>query len=133
MTSFISATLLPGGSEILLLYGLQQGYSPYLLCAVAGSGNILGSIVTYMLGFFGCVYVYQRVLRMSTESLQRAQEFFDQYGLWALLLAWLPIVGDPICLLSGILRYRFAMFVLLVGIGKLTRYGLLCWGSTSFA
>lgn len=133
MASFLSATLLPGGSEALLLYALSQGYSPYLLCLVAGSGNVLGSIVTYFIGFVGCLYGFRRFLGMKEEVLTKAQTFFDQYGAWTLLLAWLPIIGDPICLLAGILRYRFSYFVILVALGKFSRYALLCFGASVFA
>ncbi|MDQ6961398.1 MAG: YqaA family protein [Mariprofundaceae bacterium] len=133
IASFVASTLLPGGSEALLLYGLDQGYSAWLLCLVAGTGNVLGSIVTYLIGSMGCLYVYRRYLGIKEKWLTRAQVYFDKYGAWTLLFAWLPIIGDPICLLAGMLRYPFFIFVLLIAIGKYSRYALLCWGATSFA
>ena len=133
MASFIASTLLPGGSEALLVYALTQGYSASTLCLIAGSGNVLGSVLTYLIGSVSGLYIYRRFLSVKEPLMQCAQGYFDRYGAFTLLFAWLPIVGDPICLLAGILRYPFFLFVLQIAIGKFSRYALLCWGVASFA
>ena len=124
-SALISSTLLPGGSEALLLYRLNEGGSASLLVLIATLGNVLGSLITYAMGRLGNSAVHQRWLRISEAQTERAERCFARYGRPALLLAWLPIVGDPICLAAGLLRCHLVVFLLLVTAGKLARYTLL--------
>lgn len=126
-SAFLSATLLPGSSEALLLYRLSEGEPALGLVLSAAAGNLLGSIVTYLMGWGGNVLLHRRWLGVSESNLQRAERWFARWGLPSLLLAWLPIVGDPLCFLAGVLRVSPVWFVLLVGIGKLARYAALAW------
>ena len=126
-SALISATLFPGGSEALLLYRLNEGGSAVLLVLTATLGNVLGSLITYGMGRLGNEAVHKRWLRMSEAQLQRAERWFGGYGRPALLLAWLPVVGDPLCLVAGLLRCGLPSFLLLVTLGKLARYAVLAW------
>lgn len=126
-SAFLSATLLPGSSEALLLLRLHEGAEPIGLVLYATAGNLLGSLLTYLMGRGGNVLLHRRWLRIDEVSLQRAERWFARWGLPTLLLAWLPVVGDPLCLLAGILRVRTAWFVVLVGLGKFARYAVLAW------
>lgn len=126
-SALISATLFPGGSEALLLYLIEQGGDPWHLVAIATVGNVLGSVITYGMGRFGNEALHRRWLRVQPQQLAQAEHWFGRYGRPSLLLAWLPIVGDPLCLMAGLLRCPFVGFLLLVGIGKLARYALLAW------
>ena len=127
VSAFLSATLLPGSSEALLLLRLAEGGTPTSLVLVATAGNLLGSLVTYATGRGGNLLLHRRWLRIDEVDLARAEKWFSRWGLPTLLLAWLPVIGDPLCLLAGLLRVRIAWFILLVGLGKLGRYAALAW------
>ena len=126
-SAFLSATLLPGSSEALLLLKLTEGQPWVPLVLVATAGNLLGSLLTYGMGLAGNKALHSRWLRIDGHEVSRAEAWFRRWGLPSLLLAWLPVVGDPLCLVAGLLRVRFVPFVVLVGTGKLARYGFLAW------
>ncbi len=111
-SSFLAATLLPGGSEIVLAGVLQvypQQYWPAL--AVATLGNTLGGMSSYLLGRI----IPQRAQLKGLQSVQR-------YGSPALLAAWVPIIGDPLCVAAGWLRLNPWLSALFMAIGKFARY-----------
>jgi len=124
-SALVSATLFPGGSEALLLYRVHEGADELNLLLVATAGNVLGSIITYGMGWFGSAALHKKWLRMDEEKVARAEVWFGQYGQLSLLFAWLPVVGDPLCLVAGLLKSPFVWFVLLVTLGKCGRYALL--------
>jgi membrane protein YqaA with SNARE-associated domain len=126
-SSLISSTLFPGGSEALLLYRLNEGADAYALVFIATLGNVLGSLITYGMGRLGNEAVHKKWLRMSEVQVERAERWFGKYGRPSLLFAWLPVVGDPLCLVAGLLRCNLISFLILVTIGKLARYTLLAW------
>lgn len=126
-SALISSTLLPGGSEILLLYRLNEGADAYLLVIIATVGNVLGSLITYSMGRLGNEVVHKKWLRISETQIERSERWFGQYGRPSLLLAWLPVVGDPLCLVAGLLRCELISFLILVSVGKLARYTVLVW------
>lgn len=126
-SALISATLFPGGSEALLLYRLHEGGHALPLLLVATTGNVLGSLVTYAMGMLGNEALHRRWLRIPEESVTRAERCFERFGRPALLFAWLPVVGDPLCLVAGLLRCHLAVFLVLVSLGKLARYAFLAW------
>ncbi len=130
--SFLAATLLPLGSEALLLYDIAQGYSVVLLWVVATLGNTLGSVVNYWLGLKGEAYLEKKG-HLSAQKMQKANAFFATYGGWALLLSWVPVVGDPLTFIAGVLRYRFGYFVLIVCAAKGTRYAILAFMAIHYA
>lgn len=123
--SFLAATLIPLGSEWLLLALIVQGMEPVPVVAVATAGNFLGACTTYAFGFWGSDFMMQKILRIQAKEQERAEQFFTKYGSWILLFAWLPVVGDPLCLVAGSLRLDFLRFSCLVGIGKLARYAFI--------
>lgn len=120
--AFLAATILPLSSEVVLSALLLSGLSPVALVVVATAGNVLGSLLNYGLGYWGSKEVVKRWLRISEEEFVRAEQRFVKYGLFSLLFAWVPIIGDPITVVAGVLRIRFAWFVVLVTAGKLARY-----------
>lgn len=123
--SFTAATLLPLGSEWLLAALLLKGGDPLLLVATATLGNLLGAVSTWLVGRYGGEFLIRRCLRIDAETQGRAEVRYGRYGIWSLLLAWVPLIGDPLCLIAGIFRVRLALFIPLVGAGKLGRYLLL--------
>lgn len=130
--SFLAATLLPLGSEALLLYDISQNYSLLLLWSVATVGNTLGSMVNYWLGLKGETYLEEKG-HLSAQKMQKARNFFNQFGGWALLLSWVPIIGDPLTFIAGVLRYNFKRFALIVAVAKGTRYAVIIFLASSLS
>ena len=121
LTAFISATLFPLGSEAVLLYDLTINLNVYLLFFVATFGNSLGSVVNYWLGFKGEEYLVEKKV-LDEKKILKAQKYFDKYGGYSLLLSWVPIIGDPITFIAGVVKYNFKKFLILVIIAKGGRY-----------
>ena len=121
ITALISATLFPLGSEALLIYDITQGHNIYLLLFFATFGNSLGSIVNYFLGLKGEEYLINKKL-LNEKYILKAKIYFDKYGTWSILFSWLPIIGDPITFVAGILKYDFKKFLILVVVAKFSRY-----------
>ena len=121
ITAFISATLFPLGSEALLIYDINLGHNIYLLLFFATFGNSLGSVVNYFLGLKGEEYLINKKL-LNEKYILKAKTYFDKYGFWSILFSWLPIIGDPITFVAGILKYDFRKFLILVIIAKFSRY-----------
>lgn len=123
LASFLAATLLPGSSEALLSGLLVQGYGePLLLVAAASFGNVTGSLANWLCGRFLARFMGRRWFPVSEKAYGQATSWFERYGIWTLLFAWVPIVGDPLTVVAGALRTPLLPFVLLVGIGKVVRY-----------
>ena len=120
-TAFISATLFPLGSEALLIYDISQGHNIYLLLIFATLGNSLGSVVNYFLGLKGEEYLINKKL-LNEKYIIKAKTYFDKYGAWSILLSWLPIIGDSITFVAGVLKYDFKKFLILVVVAKFSRY-----------
>ncbi|OZS44124.1 hypothetical protein ASV53_09845 [Photobacterium sanguinicancri] len=119
-TGFLSATLLPGGSEANLVATLKLGDNAvWLVVAVATLGNTLGGMTNYWLG---------RLLPDKTSDEKqghRALLWLKKYGYWSLFFSWLPIIGDPLCLAAGWLRMNHWLSFLIIMIGKALRYTVL--------
>ena len=131
-SALIAATLFPLSSEALLSTLLYQDYSPLLLWLVATTGNTLGSCINWYLGKW-CLHLQDKKwFPISAQQLNRAQTRFQKYGLVSLLFAWVPIIGDPLTLLAGVMRVQFWRFLVLVAIGKGLRYGVVIWVALRF-
>ncbi len=122
LLSLLAATLLPMGSEWLLVTLILQGFPATQVVAVATLGNVLGAFVTYGIGIWGSGFIMEKLLRVDEKQSAWAMELYQRYGTVSLLFAWLPIIGDPLCLAAGILRLQPLLFLVLVFIGKLARY-----------
>jgi membrane protein YqaA with SNARE-associated domain len=124
--SLIAATILPAQSEAGLVALILSGqYSTLLLVAVASVGNILGSLVNWLLGIGIERFRHRRWFPVGEVALNRAQRWYRRYGKWSLLASWLPIVGDPITVVAGVMREPLPVFLLLVTIAKTARYAVL--------
>ncbi|MDY0052101.1 MAG: YqaA family protein [Aliarcobacter sp.] len=120
-SALISATLFPLGSEALLIYDIKEGYNLYLMITVATIGNTLGSVINYFLGLKGEEYLISKNF-LKEKYIIKSKYYFDKYGSISLLFSWLPIIGDPITFVAGILKYDLKKFIVLVVIAKLSRY-----------
>lgn len=125
--SLIAASPVPMGSEWLLAIMLIKQHDPSLSVAVATLGNTLGACLTWAIGLYGGPFLIRRVLRIDAASETKALQIYQRYGVWSLLFSWTPVIGDPLCLIGGILRVDLSRFILLVSIGKLARYAFVAW------
>ena len=124
-TAFLAATLLPAYSEILFAGLISAGYDPLALWLWATAGNSLGSAVNWGLGRYLLHFQDRRWFPFKENSLAAAQRWFQKFGVWSLLMAWLPIGGDALTFIAGVMRVPFIIFFVLTAIGKATRYALL--------
>ena len=125
-SAFIAATILPLQSEAVLVTLLVAGAHPvFVLIIVATVGNVLGSVVNWCLGRFLLRFKEKPWFPTSKGQLERAQNWYRRYGRWSLLGSWLPVVGDPLTVVAGVMREPLVPFLVLVTIAKGTRYLVL--------
>lgn len=122
--AFLAATLLPGGSEVLLIALLQHNSEPWLaLLVVASIGNTLGALTSYYLGRIG--RFAKSPADFENKYYQRSLRWFERFGVWTLLLSWLPLIGDLLCLMAGWLKLPVISSTIMIFIGKTVRYSLI--------
>lgn len=128
LSAFGAATLLPLQSEAVLVALLLGGQYPvWSLLLVASLGNVLGSLVNWMLGRGIERWHDRRWFPISAQTLEKAQARYRRFGSWSLLLSWAPVIGDPLTLIAGVMREPLWRFLLLVTLAKVGRYALLAW------
>lgn len=121
--AFAAATILPMQSEAALAALLMNGSFPTaMLIAVASLGNVLGSVVNWIIGRGVEQFRDRRWFPVNAAKLERATKWYSRYGRWSLLLSWMPIVGDPLTVVAGALREPLWSFVAIVAVAKVTRY-----------
>ncbi len=127
-SALIAATVFPAQSEMVLLYLVQQAAHPvWALVVVASIGNVLGSVINYALGYSVHRFKDRRWFLASPKQMDRAQTFYAKWGRYSLLASWVPIIGDPITVVAGVLHDRFLVFLILVAIAKSGRYVVLAY------
>ncbi|MCF6253203.1 MAG: DedA family protein [Thiomicrorhabdus sp.] len=127
VSAFLAATILPLSSEIILVALLLSEVSPVTLVVVATIGNVLGSVVNYVIGFWGGTFLQRKVLKVSETDFEKSEQRFRKLGTLSLLFAWVPIIGDPLTLVAGVLRVNFILFLVLVTLGKFGRYWVVAY------
>ncbi|MBP6724431.1 MAG: DedA family protein [Halioglobus sp.] len=125
LVAFLAASLLPAYSELLFVDLLASGHDPLTLWLWASAGNTLGSALNWGLGRYLLHFQDRRWFPFKSDSLGRAQRWFQRFGVWSLLLAWMPVGGDALTFIAGVMRVRFSLFITLTAIGKATRYAIL--------
>lgn len=123
--SFLAATLIPFYSEVALVGLLATGHDPWMLWLFASAGNTLGAVVNWLLGRYLLHFEYKRWFPFKISQLHRYQRWYQRFGVWSLLLSWLPAGGDALTFIAGIMRVRLWIFLILVGLGKGLRYALI--------
>jgi membrane protein YqaA with SNARE-associated domain len=123
IASFVAATLLPGGSELVLVAVIQKHPDAvWPAVGIATAGNTLGGMTSYLVG------------RLIPNRVQhKAIIYLHKYGYGSLLFSWAPLLGDALCVAAGWLRFNPWISMLLIGIGKLARYVLVAGGWSWFA
>ena len=124
-SAFLAATVVPFASEITLVAALAAGGAVHWLLAVATLGNTLGALVNWALGRLMERFRDRRWFPVDAKQLERAQAWFRRYGVWSLLLAWAPLIGEPLTVIAGAMRVHVVPFLVLVAAGKAGRYAVL--------
>ncbi|MEM6712961.1 MAG: YqaA family protein [Pseudomonadota bacterium] len=123
VSAFLAATVFPAQSELILIGFLTAGdHSVLGMLTVASIGNVLGSVVNYYLGLGIQTFRDKPWFPGNEERLAQGRRFYQRYGRWSLLLAWTPIIGDPLTVIAGVMREPLWSFLILVTISKVTRY-----------
>ncbi len=130
LSSFLAATVIPFSSEALLLWLVQQKLNVTVLLITASVGNIGGSMLNYYLGYKGRRHLLRKWLRLDDATIEKAEKRYTTWGVWSLLLAWVPVIGDPLTVAAGLFRTPFVIFMVLVSLSKTGRYIFLVytWG-----
>ncbi|MGJ8689198.1 MAG: YqaA family protein [Gammaproteobacteria bacterium] len=126
-SALIAATILPFYSEAFLYWVLQESPSMIIPLLIATTGNVLGACINWWLGREILRFKDRRWFYFNDTQIARAQQGFQRYGKWTLLLSWFPIIGDPLTLIAGMMKVRFRVFLLLVTLGKASRYLVIAW------
>jgi membrane protein YqaA with SNARE-associated domain len=123
ISAFLAATILPFSSEVAFVAALKSGMPFSHAMVAASSGNVLAIIVNYYLGYF----LYEATKRKLFHSKvgKKAFLFGHRCGYYALLLSWLPVVGDPLTIVAGLVRLKFVWFVIIAGSLRVVRYWFL--------
>lgn len=133
LAAFLAATLVPAQSEAALVGLLLSGnHSDWVLVATATVGNVLGSVVNWILGRYLTRYSDRRWFPVSKEKLAKASGWYRRWGYWSLLGSWLPILGDPLTLAAGAMKEPLWRFMLIVTLAKAGRYVALVVATTGF-
>lgn len=118
----LSATVIPFSSEALLAGALLLDYPTWLVILVASLGNTAGGMISFALGWF-CKWSWiEKCLKVKEESLEKARQKVEKYGVIAALFTWLPFVGDAIAIAMGLMRIRPFWTAVLMFVGKAARY-----------
>lgn len=122
LASFLASTVLPFGSEALLILLIKEGLDPTSVVIVASVGNYCGACTTYYIGLVGRRDVIEKYLSIPQQHLDKAGKWFTKYGTYSLLFTWLPLIGDAITAMGGIMKLDFKIFSFFVFLGKFLRY-----------
>lgn len=126
-SSLLAATILPFSSEVVLVGALLKGYSPWLLWLFAAAGNTFGSLINWIIGRYISHLRHRKWFPFKENNIEKAEDWFNRFGMWSLLFAWLPVAGDALTFIAGILRVKMIPFVILVAIGKGARYAVIVY------
>ncbi|MCE8423635.1 MAG: DedA family protein [Candidatus Methanoperedens sp.] len=121
LASFFASTILPFGSEGLVLLLIYEKFNFWVVVLVASSGNFLGACTSYYIGWKGRNFV-EKYLKIDPKDIEKADKYFSRYGSFLLLFTWLPLIGDVFTVVGGLLRLKFWIFSVFVFTGKFLRY-----------
>ena len=123
MSAFIAATIFPAGSEVILAtLNIAGDHDKFLLLTIATAGNVLGALVNWFIGYYLIKFKDKKWFPLKKKQLTKYSNIYQKWGIWSLLFAWMPIIGDPLTVIAGIFRTNIWLFLLLVTIGKASRY-----------
>ncbi|MBP3762465.1 MAG: DedA family protein [Bacteroidales bacterium] len=122
LVCLLSATIVPFSSEAIVAGALALGYAPWAIVVVASLGNTAGGMISFYMGWL-CKWEWlERWFKVKRGKIERFRSHIEKYGVWAALLTWLPIVGDPLAIAMGFMRLNPLWTCLIMLIGKALRY-----------
>ena len=122
LACLLSATILPFSSEAIVAGAMALGYERLLIVLVATLGNTAGGMISFYMGWL-CKWEWlEKYFKIKREKLERFRSHIEKYGVWAALLTWLPIVGDPLAIAMGFMRLNPWWTMLIMFVGKMLRY-----------
>lgn len=125
---FLSGSILPMQSEAVFVAMLMSGrYVAWLLLAAVSLGNILGSVLNWCIGKYADRWIDHKWFGQKARYIDLGRKWFDRYGAWVLLLSWVPVIGDPLTVVAGLLSMRFYKFLVIVALAKTLRYAVLMY------
>lgn len=125
-SSFLAATIFPAQSEILLAtLDIAGNHNPLLLLVIATIGNVLGALINWFIGYYFIKFKDKKWFPIKEGKIKKYSNLYQKYGVWSLLFAWIPIIGDPLTVIAGIFKTNIWLFLLLVTIGKAARYSFI--------
>ena len=120
ISAFLAATILPFSSEAAFIAALYNGMHVFNALILASAGNILAIIMNYYFGYF--LYIKTKEKLLNSKIGRLSYNFGHKYGYYALLLSWLPVIGDPLTIVAGLVRLKFVWFVIIAGALRIARY-----------
>lgn len=123
--AFLSGTVVPIASEVLLLFFLGIGLDALGITLVATFGNTLGGITCFMLGYLTSKERVQKLLRIPDRRMKRADALIQKYGYWVASVSFLPAIGEVLLVVLGVMRVNKYKVLAVMAVGKLIRYSFL--------
>ena len=123
--AFLSGSIVPIASEVLLLFFLGLGLSAVWLTLVATLGNTLGGITCFMLGYLTDKETVQKIFRIPDKRMKRANRLIQKYGYWTAVFSFVPAIGEVVLLVLGIMRVNKYKVIAAMAFGKLARYAFI--------
>ena len=129
LAAFGAAIIIPfiPSEPVIVALAAQDAYEPMALVIVGSAGNTLGACVNWIAGLYIEHLKDRSWFPISQKAMDRAESWYARWGVWSLLFAWLPVVGDPLTLAAGLMRARLVWFLPLVAVGKTARYAALVY------
>lgn len=131
LATFASSTILPLPSEAVVATFIALKYNPYLILIVASVGNVLGSVTTYALGYFGLTKVLERFSKIDNTKVRYFRQKSHQHGDLLSFLSFLPFFGDIFTLALGLAKYNVYRCIFFIALGKTLRYALIIFFADS--
>ncbi len=130
--SFLSSSILPMLSDPLVAYMQTNNFNSFIIILMATAGSFIGSCTTYLLGFYGREKIIEKYMKIKREKLDRYKKIFEKYGAPALLFSWVPLIGDALVAVSGVLEINVTIFAIYAFIGKLLRFSIVVYVASFF-
>ena len=122
LAAFIASTLLPAPSELIILLAFENNFNVYLVIFIATLGNVLGSLTNYYIGYLSNSKTLIKRFNLNQTKIDSWTVKSERYGYWLGLLAWIPLIGDPLMAVVGFLKVNIIPLTITITLGKLTRY-----------
>lgn len=127
LVCFISSSLWPLGSEAFVIGFIAFDFNPYIVLTVSSIGNILGSLSTYYIAYFGRDCVVCKFFPKSYKKIESYRPYVKKYGYFYAFFAFLPFIGDILVLLLGLYKYNQIATWFFISLGKISRYSILIY------